>query len=353
MLELRLRLAATLLDHGLPKHSNTVGRSHLGTLVTPTLFWRPHRAVDVEAGAIVRLPMSLDFEEDLGALPVLTLTARPIAALDLAVRLGSIGPLHGFHPALVHENRLAYGRDVAEAYDRPLAIGGKRAIEGDPRLPMEHGVQVNLQTRWLSADAFLDWQLLETEAHREKFAVGVLITGGIRRLTLSGQLYLDHYGGERYTASDPVRRAGLDPTRQDLALAAILRGRPLDLPPIAIDLVASAIGARPTLAGTFRGGLEIGADALLFDAITLGWRWWRVLDGTAGDLSEAGDPTFRQRETQRVSIALHQILGPLELTSRVDVVLPNDVDAVQYEVSTLALLHWEWPIPLSPEPCFE
>lgn len=357
LLTLSLTVSAELFDHGLPRHPTDHGRSHVGVLLLPVAIWQPHTAVDVTAGARVRIPTTLDLEDEVGALPVLRIDARLLGGTDrtLTLRLGSLEHAHGFHPAVAHEARLAYGRDVAEAYDRPLAAGGRRDLGDDPWMPGEHGAQLVLDTRHLWVDAFLDWQLLETEAHREKFVVGALARLQGPRAELSLQLRLDHYGGEKYTQSDPLRRAGLDPTRQDLVLAAAGRVRPLVVGPLAVDVVAALIGARPLVVEDWRGGVELGADLVGWSAARIGYRWWRTIGPDfPGDLGEAGDPTYRQLETHRVRFALGQALGPLQLESRVDVVFPTGVEAVQYELSTRASIRWDWPIiSLSPASAFE
>ncbi len=355
LLALSLTVAAELFDHGLPRHPTDHGRSHVGFILTPTTIWRPHPAVDVEAGARVRIPTTLDFAEEVGALPLIRIDARLLGDRTLTLRLGSLDHAHRFHPAVAHEARLAYGRDLAEAYDRPLAPGGRRGLGGDPWLPGEHGAQVRLDTRYLWVDAFLDWQLLESEAHREKFVVGAVAVARLPRVELGAQLRLDHYGGEKYTQSDPLRRSGLDPTRQDLVLAATARGRPLQHGPLAVDALGALVAARPFAGDPWRSGVELGLDLCGWDRLRVGYRWWRMIaPDSPGDLGEAGDPTYRQRETHRARLALAQTIGPLELESRVDVVFPTGIEAVQYELSTRAAIRWDWPIiPLSPPRAFE
>ena len=71
----------------------------------------------------------------------------------------------------------------------------------------------------------MDWQLVENEAHREKFNFGVL--GGLttRWLDLLAQFRLTHYGGQLFTKSDPLRDGQLDPVRQPESAAGTSRGR--------------------------------------------------------------------------------------------------------------------------------
>src|SRR5688572_28162386 len=55
-LALAIGLEADLLDYELPKHPVSDGRGHLGALIRPSLLFRPASAVEIELGAIVRLP---------------------------------------------------------------------------------------------------------------------------------------------------------------------------------------------------------------------------------------------------------------------------------------------------------
>lgn len=354
-LAVALELRAELLDHALPRHPIDVGQSHLGTLITPTLVWRPLAALTVEAGARVRVPMSLDFDEELGALPVLRLSVRLLGDERLTLTLGSLPYEHGFHPAVAHEARLAYGRDVAAAYDRPLDPAGRRALPGDPRIPGANGARLVVDLAPVWVDAFLDWQLLETTAHREKFVVGALSELRGERGALGLQVLLDHYGGERYTRTDPRRAAGLDPTRQDLVLAGVGRLRALTWAPVALDLRALVLAARPLRVEGWRAGVELGAEVEAWGLLRVGYRYWRTLDAdAAGQLGEAGDPTYRQVETHRARLALAQTFGPLGLETRFDLVFPTGRDAVQYELSTRAVFRWDWTIiPLSGRAEFE
>ena len=354
-LAVALELRAELLDHALPRHPIDVGQSHLGTLITPTLVWRPLAALTVEAGARVRVPMSLDLDEELGALPVLRLAVRLLGDDRLTLTLGSLPYEHGFHAAVAHEARLAYGREVAAAYDRPLVTAGRRALPGDPRVPGAHGARLVLDLAPVWVDAFLDWQLIETPEHREKFVVGALSELRGPRGALGLQVLLDHYGGERYTRTDPRRAAGLDPTRQDLVLAGVGRLRALTWAPLALDLHGLVVAARPLRVEGWRTGVELGADVEAWRLLRVGYRYWRTLDAdAAGDLGEAGDPTYRQVETHRARLALGQTFGPLGLETRFDLVFPTGRDAVQYELSTRAVFRWDWTIiPLSGRAEFE
>lgn len=354
-LAVALELRAELLDHALPRHPTDVGQSHLGTLIAPTLRWRPLAALTVEAGARVRVPMSLDLDEELGALPLVSLSIRLTGDERLTLTLGSLPYTHGFHPAVAHEARLAYGRDVAAAYDRPLAPAGRRALPGDPRVPGAHGARLVLDLAPVWVDAFLDWQLLETPEHREKFVVGALSELRGARGALGLEVLLDHYGGERYTRSDPRRAAGLDPTRQDLVLAGVGRWQALRWDPLALELHGLVLAARPLRVEGWRTGLELGADVEAWSMLRIGYRYWRTLGAdAAGDLGEAGDPTYRQVETHRGRLALTQAFGPLGLETRFDLVFPIGRDAVQYELSTRAVFRWDWTIiPLSGRAEFE
>jgi len=342
-----LDLEVLLHDYGFPGHPSAVGHSGLGTILRPSLELRPYEGVRVIAGAAVRLPMSLSFEEEVGALPVFALELSPLPYTTL--RLGSLDPVHGFHPAISDELRQRYGRDLSEAYLRPLPNqppGDGRGLGGDPWMPGEHGASLRFRSTILRAEAFLDWQLLETASHREKFAVGLLAELSVAIFELGAQLRLDHYGGERYTRSDPSRFRGEDPVRQPLSLAGTLGVLVLDLPALKIRLRGAVLAGRvlehTTAPARTRVGFEPGVDLTAFELITLGYRGYFTKN--AGSLSELGDPIYRQAGAQRVSVAGRLEVGPVELRSGLDLVFPHHTREVQYIFATTALLHLETPV---------
>ncbi|MCC7383148.1 MAG: hypothetical protein IT384_15020 [Deltaproteobacteria bacterium] len=327
-----------LLDYGLPHHPNSVGTTHLGTIGRLSLIHQPSALVRLELGVAGRLPMSSDFEEELGALPIARVEVRPLPSLRLT--LGSLHPEHGYHLALLDERRERYGRAISDSYDRTLVPEARRRLDEGPAMPGEHGVQLTSVLGPLKSEAFLDWQLLETREHREKFAFGALLALAFRRAELGAQLYLVHYGGERYTKDDPVRFAGLDPKRQPISLGVTARLRPLDGEVIAVDLCGALLGGRMIqVAGAaaewFSGG-EIGVEATLFEQGRVHYHLWLPERGGGGWLSEEGDPIYREGRTHRVGIALTQTFGALSLEGALDLAFPIGGDAVQYQIFTRA-----------------
>lgn len=342
-----LDLEVLLHDYGLPGHPSTTGKSGLGTILRPSLELRPIERVRVIAGAAVRLPMSLSFEEEVAALPVLALELSPLPYTTL--RLGSLDPIHGFHPAISDELRQRYGRDLTEAYLGPLPNqppNDARGLSDDPWMPGEHGASLRFRSSMLSAEAFLDWQLLETASHREKFAVGILTELRLSIFELGAQLRLDHYGGERFTKSDPIRFRGEDPVRQPLSVAGTLGVRVLDLSALRIQLRGAILWGRAlehTAAAVHsRLGFEPGLDLTAFALITLGYRGFFTKE--AGLWSELGDPVYRQAGAQRLMLSGRLEVGLVELHSGLDLVFPHRAREVQYIFSTTALLHLETPL---------
>lgn len=347
VLGLALELTAIAIDQELPGHPTLHGRGHLGAIAAARLRWRVDPHLTIEAGALGRLPFSLDPGEEAGALPILALVLAPLGAGDpvsLELRFGSLFTRHGFHPALADEARYAYARPYAETYLRSLAPGVERDVGDDPFLPAEHGAQLRLETAALSgrahADVFLDWQLLETRAHREKFLFGAVVGFEHRFVTLSLQLRLAHYGGELFTRVDPVRFAGDDPVRQPTSLAAAAELRPLRLwsgritfaLPLAI--VRGKVIQAPGEAPAWHQGFEVGAGVELFHTARIGWRWWLPEGRPHGFVSEDGDAVYAGRRSHCVTFALSTRHGAAELSGRLDLISAEGAEKLQYETAT-------------------
>ena len=345
----RLELEVHVLDYELPRHPNTDGRGNLGVLLRPLLVHRPSPRIVLEAGALVRVPFSLDFEEELGALPHFAAVLEPFDGVRLT--LGSLRIDHGWHPALFDEDRQRFARDLEAAYNLTIVPAARRDLEGgDPFMPAEHGASLVVAAGPLSSEVYLDWQLLETREHREKFAVGWLAALDLDRFQLDAQLRVVHYGGQQLTRSDPIRAAGLDPKRQPVSLGLSGSVRPLEMQDISIDLTGGIFAGymiqSPGGDPRWHTGLELGADAILFDAATLGYRFWRPRGEDPGFLSEDGDPIYRGGRSHRVSIGLAQVIDQARLEGRLDVVFPDGVEAVQYLAVTelslpLEVLLWQ------------
>ncbi|CAN0589635.1 unnamed protein product, partial [Laminaria digitata] len=74
---------------------------------------------------------------------------------------------------------------------------GYRDIQ-DLAIGAENGGQFIFHTEHIHAEAYLEWQLLETLEHREKFAVGVLAEYRHRWVQVGFQYRLVHYGGQKF-----------------------------------------------------------------------------------------------------------------------------------------------------------
>lgn len=71
--------------------------------------------------------------------------------------------------------------------------------------PIEYGAQWIERGRWLTADAFLNWQRLLTRQEREVFdAGGVAALHPRSWIDLEAQLHWVHHGGQRYDGALPV-----------------------------------------------------------------------------------------------------------------------------------------------------
>ncbi len=348
-LALRLDLEPLLTDYGLPRHPTTTGLTGVGTIAHAALDAAPFPGVRVLAGARVRLPMTLDFDEELGALPILAVElTRRLGALDTRLRLGSLEYRRGYHPAIYDETRAGYGRDVERAYAAGVVPEARRAFARDPFVPGEHGLELTLGLGPWVTRTFVDWQLFETEAHREKFSFGVVSRLDLGRLRAAAQLRLDHYGGEQFTQSDPLRRAGLDPTRQPTSAAVTAELDALKLGPVALRIDAALFGARlaqrggaaPEAVGAFEGGARL----LAFDALTLGWAYFRGLRDGVVVLAELGDPTYAMGPAHRVRLALSLPLGSVSVETRFELVFPEQIDSLPYVLATRVVIPLAWTL---------
>ncbi len=343
--ELRLTfgLRPTLYDYELPGHPRTTGRGGAGTLGAATLIYRYKEILALEAGFLGRLPFAVDFLDELDAFPVFSATLTPFGD-NFLLRFGSLDIRHGFHGALLDEPRYAYGRPVEETYNQSLLPAGQKDLGRDLRMPVENGAQLKAKLGDFSAELYLDWQLLETQVHREKFAVGVL--GHYQSRWLSGffQYRLLHYGGQLYTQAVETRRLGLDNKRQPTSLAVGLTPRwPGEL--FQVELPLSFVQGRviQTPGGTeeTHWGAELGADLIFWRSLRLGYRAWLPKNNLGRWISEDSDPVYAGPRSHRARIALSSRFEAVELSGRLDLVFPAGSDKVQYlTVSTLSF-YWE------------
>lgn len=372
----RLALEPRAFGTAFPGHPTAQGQKQLGVIGRAVLEWAYDPRIALEAGVLTRLPFALDVTDEAGALPIFALTLRPfgshrgpiepacLAALPvlgarpactepgLLLRLGSLDIRHGYHPAIVDEARYAYGRLYLEAYNRALLPEARRDFGKDPFLPAEHGVQIVAQDGAARIEGFLDWQLLETRAHREKFAVGLLGRIDTRWIDLSLQFRLVHYGGQIFTRSDPVRFASLDPVRQPITVAIAGTLRPLvtgggalvvELPVAYVNgRLAQGAGEEPRS----HSGLELGVDARMLKLARLGYRFWEPLAREFGFVSEDGDPVYAGRRSHRAIAELLMPLGDVVLGGRLDLIFPSGFTEVEYEMLSTASFNFErrlWP----------
>ncbi len=71
--------------------------------------------------------------------------------------------------------------------------------------PIEYGLQWRERRRGVRAEAWINWQRLNTESHREQFELGaVAAVTPLKWLTLEGQHLWFHRGGQLYDAGVPV-----------------------------------------------------------------------------------------------------------------------------------------------------
>jgi hypothetical protein len=329
-LKARLWLAPIVLDYELPGHPNQIGRGHAGMIAAGSLIWSYDDFVEIEAGVLGRVPFALDFDEELGAFPLLAVTVAPFGRW-LTLRLGSIDPDHGHHPALLDEDRYAYGRPYEELYNRSIEV--TREVGDDPFLPVENGFSLRAVTEYVRAEVYLDWQLLETEAHREKFAVGVLSRFESKWIDAGFDYRLVHYGGQLFTRV----REGPDPKRVPSGLAVFLQPR-LSIDWFEGELYGAFVYGRAPEA---HHGFEVGGDVTLFSIGRLGYRLWLPRGGVARFVSEDGDPVYSGPRSHRAIIGIFGRYGAAELAGRLDLVFAEGADKVQYLTVTTLAFTWE------------
>jgi hypothetical protein len=228
----------------------------------------------------------------------------------------------------------------------------RRDLGRDLAMPVEHGAQLVYALPWLRAEAYVDWQLLETASHREKFAFGALAEARSRWGDAGAQVRVVHYGGQRFTALDEVRRLGLDPKRQPTTFAVFARPR-LALGPVLLEAPVTFLAGRAVQAPGERErahrGLEVGADLRLPDVGRLGYRLWLPAGGRAAFLGEDGDPVYAGPPSHRAVLELVTPLGVAELRSRLDLVFAEGAEKVQYLLVGALAFRWEQAL-LAPGP---
>lgn len=329
-LKARLSLVPIVLDYELPGHPNELGRGHAGAIGTGTLVWSYDDFVELEAGVLARLPFAQNFSEETDAFPLLAVTVAPFGPW-LRLRLGWLDAEHGHHPAVLDQDRYRYGRPYQELYNRSIEV--ERDVGEDPFLPVENGFQLKAAVPYVSAEVYLDWQLLETAAHREKFAVGVLGRFESPFGDAGFEYRLVHYGGQLFTKV----REGFDPKRVPTTLAAFVKPR-LEIEWFRGELFGAFLHGR---APETHYGFEAGADVTLFSIGRLGYRVWLPKGGRAVRISEDGDPVYAGPRSHRAIIGLSGKYGAAELSGRLDLVFAEGADKVQYLTVTTLSFTWE------------
>jgi hypothetical protein len=340
---LELSVLPTLLDYEVPGHPKTVGVGHVGVISDAVLRWTYDKHVDVLLGVRGRLPFAFDLDVETAAIPIFGVVLRPYG--DLAtIRFGTLDHRHGFHPAVLDEARYNYGRPLEDTYNQSIVPEAHRDIR-DLAMGAETGAQLVLQSHGFRADLFLEWQLLETETHREKFGVGVLTEYNHRWVQVGFQYRLIHYGGQRFTKTEEIRRSGLDRKRQPTTLAATLTPVPLDLGWLKIRLPMAYIRGKvvqsPGAAEAAHSGVEAGIEVTFSKMVTLGYRIWLPKDNTAAYVSEDAEPVYSGQTSHRARLALVQHIGPATLRSRLDLIFPKGSNDVQYLTVTTVELAWQ------------
>jgi hypothetical protein len=342
-LRFRLDLDPRIYGNGLPGHPTLKGEKQTGTVGRMRLIWTVSDAFTIEAGVLGRLPFADNISKEAGALPILSFILHPWSS-NLSLVLGTLDIHHGYHPAVLDELRYAYGREFQETYNRSLVPAAQKDLGGDPFMPSEQGVQIIAKNEIARVEGYLDWQLLETAVHREKFAVGLLGELDETWFRLGLQFRLVHYGGQIFTASDPIRFAGLDPVRQPItgAITACL------VPPLSwiggldwlkLELPFAYVHGHliqmPGGAPENMSGVEGGADLFLFDFARLGYRLWAPIDRDYGFVSEDGDPVYAGRRSHRAIVGFGMPIGPVRVDARLDLVFADQANQLQYETFTL------------------
>ncbi|MCB9648186.1 MAG: hypothetical protein H6730_16520 [Deltaproteobacteria bacterium] len=342
-LKLTASVRPTVLDYELPGHPTKVGAGHVGAVGDLGLVWQYDRHVAVRLGVRGRLPFALDFPEEAAARPTFAVELMPFGDIAL-MRFGTLDHDHGFHPAVLDEARYRYGRPIEDTYNASIPAEAHRDLM-DLAMPMENGGQVILQYGDVRSEVYVDWQLLETAEHREKFAVGVLGEYAGKWVEASFQYRLVHYGGQRFTQRDPIRASGLDPKRQPTTLAVTLTPKPLHLSWLQVGLPLAFINGRviqtPGARETRHYGFEVGVDATMFELVTLGYRLWLPDGGLAASVSEDGEPVYAGPRSHRARVGLSQQVGPAKLEGRLDLVFQEGADKVQYLTVTTVTVAWE------------
>jgi hypothetical protein len=338
-LDLVLNLTPTVLDYELPGHVHMLGRGHVGLIAAGGFRYQPNRYVSLGAGIMGRAPFALERANYADAIGVFYVEGRPLGTKNLSMRFGSLNSEHGYHTAVSDEPRFAIARNIMETYNRSIVKEAHRDDLPRHAMPAEHGAQFIFEAQDFRADLFLDWQLLETSTHREKFNFGALGQYDSRWIDVGLQFRLTHYGGQIFTQGDPIRFAQLDPVRQPETFALVLKAHPLVLRNFTLNVLGTGVAGHmkqiPGGEEKWHYGIEAGLESILAEDILIAYRYWHPKGGRAGYVSEDSDPTYNQGVVHRIEVGLLQTMGGLKIDGRLAIMLPKDApDKVQYMAIT-------------------
>ncbi len=211
--------------------------------------------------------------------------------------------------------------------------------------PIEYGLEWTWRHPGVSADAYIDWQHVNTSNSREIFDYGVLVRGDVTRFaSLEAQMHGLHHGGQLYdvgpVTNNPVFAAGARvhgrvPVLGDSAIAAFR---------LASSGKADPSGVGPTIRG---GGTYVRASAAPGGVVEVFGIWWKGRDfiSAEGDHnygSVGSDPSYYRpdRRYQELGIVkklvvdsniqvdlearLHRIDGTVEYSYRFTTRVPLD-----------------------------
>ncbi|MBL8988726.1 MAG: hypothetical protein JNJ80_20795 [Gemmatimonadetes bacterium] len=124
------------------------------------------------------------------------------------VRWGSEEFLDRVRPILAFRYRTAHSLGVIGTLETDRRHGFLDALAVSTQeltRPIEYGLQWIERRRWWEAEAFINWQALNTPAQREVFDFGgVARVRPVRQVTIEGQLHGLHHGGQLFSADVPV-----------------------------------------------------------------------------------------------------------------------------------------------------
>lgn len=228
------------------------------------------------------------------------------------VRFGSAEFLDRVRPVLAFRYQSGASRGVVGTLETDRRHGFLDALAVSTQeltRPIEYGLQWIERRRWLEAEAFINWQALNTETQREVFDYGwVLKVRPVGQVTLESQLHGLHHGGQLYSAGVPVtnnRASALGVTLADSvplvrhASLAVYRLRSAGN----IDPDAPADRPRRGRGTLVRAGIEPAAGLELFGLLFRG-RDFLAQEGDNNYNSVGRDPGFYRSRRKYLELGL-------------------------------------------------